>query len=210
MAATRALFDERGMQDAQIDEIARAAGIARGLVYRHFSSKEELYVLTVTSYLAELAERLEAAAGGDASPTERLKRCTEAFALYCRRYPAYLDSSQALMRRPARDLSEIVSESVWLRLGQAMARCLGCLAAVLRAGDEAGEFAVDDADYTANVLWTQALGVMHLARIRVGVREAGPGVPELFRVTAEQVVESCVRSALLLVGASADDRAGAG
>ena len=52
--ATRAAFDQRGMQDAPIEEIARAVGIARGLIYRHFSSKEELYVLTVTDYLSEL------------------------------------------------------------------------------------------------------------------------------------------------------------
>ena len=36
---TRALFDERGMQDAPVEEIARAAGIARWIIYRHFSSK---------------------------------------------------------------------------------------------------------------------------------------------------------------------------
>ncbi len=201
VAATRALFDERGMQDAQIDEIARAAGIARGLVYRHFSSKEELYVLTVTHYLDELGELLEAAVEGDDAPALRLERCTEAFARYCRRYPAFLDSSQALMRRPARELSEIVSESVWLRLGQGMARCLACVAAVLRDGADAGDFRVDDPDYMANVLWTQALGVMHLARIRVGVRQEAPNVPALFTITPDQAVESCVRGALLLVEA---------
>ena len=58
VAATRALFDERGMQEAPIEEIANAVGIARGLVYRHFSSKEELFVLTVTDYLGELATLL--------------------------------------------------------------------------------------------------------------------------------------------------------
>jgi AcrR family transcriptional regulator len=201
VAATRALFDERGVQEAQIDEIARAAGIARGLVYRHFSSKEELYVLTVTHYLDELAGLLEDAVAGDLPPRARLERCAEAFAGYCRRYPAFLDSSQALMRRHAIELQEVVSESVWLRLGQGMARCLDCVATVLRSGAEAGDFAVDDPDYMANVLWTQALGVMHLARIRVGVRQAAPGVPELFRITPEDAVDSCVRGALMLVGA---------
>ena len=200
VAATRALFDERGMQDAQIEEIARAAGIARGLVYRHFSSKEELYVLTVTHYLDELAELLEAAVEGRDDPALRLERCTEAFARYCQRYPAFLDSSQALMRRPARELSRTVSESVWLRLGQSMARCLDCVARVLRVGSDAGTFDVEDPDYMANVLWTQALGVMHLARIRVGVRQAAPGVPALFSITPEETIESCVRGALLLVG----------
>ena len=105
------------------------------------------------------------------------------------------------MRRPARELYEIVSESVWLRLGQGMARCLECVASVLRAGVEAGVFEVEDPDYTANVFWTQALGVMHLARIKVGVRQAAPGVPGLFSISADRAVESCVSGALVLVGA---------
>jgi hypothetical protein len=105
------------------------------------------------------------------------------------------------MRRPARELSEIVSESVWLRLGQGMAACIGRLADVLRSGAASGDFAVDDADYTANLLWTQTLGAMHLARIRVGVRSLGPGVPGLFAVTPEQVVDSCVAGALAVVAA---------
>jgi AcrR family transcriptional regulator len=201
VVATRTLFDERGMQEAHVDEIAREAGIARGLIYRHFSSKEELYVLTVTHYLDELAKLLEAAVEGDASPTVRLERCSEVFARYCARYPAFLDSSQALMRRHAMELSEILSEDIWLRLGQSMARCLGCLAGVLRDGVETGEFSVEDPDYMANLLWTQSLGMMHLARIRVGVRQAAPSVPALFSVTPDQVVESCVRGALLLVRA---------
>src|ERR687893_1159353 len=81
--ATRALFDERGMQDAPIEEIAKAVGIARGIIYRHFSSKEELYVLTVTDYLDELERLLEAAVEGDGDPALRLERCTEAYARYC-------------------------------------------------------------------------------------------------------------------------------
>lgn len=201
VAATRRLFDERGMQDAPIEAIAQAVGIARGLVYRHFSSKEELFVLTVTDYLAELGDLLEAAVASGARPVDQLERCAEAFAGYCQRYPAFLDSSTALMRRPARELNEIVSESVWLRLGQGMARCLDCVARVLRAGRAAGAFEVDDPDYMANLLWTQMLGSMYLARIRVGVRQLAPGVPALFSVTPDRVVRTCVASAMASVGA---------
>ena len=193
---TRALFDERGMQHAPVEEIARAAGITRGLIYRHFSSKEELFVLAVTDYLAELAEALESSAGGEEDPVARLERATEAYARYCLRYPAFLDACMSLMHRPAHELAEIVSESVWLRLGQGMARCLEHIAAILRAGAQAGAFAVDDPDYTANVLWTQGLGVMHLARIRVGVRSRAPGIPALFAVEPERIVRTCVASAL--------------
>ncbi len=201
MNATRALFDERGVQDAPIEEIAKAVGIARGLIYRIFSSKEELFVLTVTDYLAELASVLEDAVASAAGPVDQTRSCVEAYARFCARYPAFLDCSLSLMQRPARELNAMVSESVWLRLGQGMARCLEQVAAVLHAGVAAGAFEVEDPDYMANLLWTQTLGAMHLARIRVGVREVAPGIPELFRVEPEQVVQSCVRSALGSLGA---------
>ena len=45
-------------------------------------------------------------------------------------------------------------------------------------GARDGLFDVEDPDYTANVLWTQILGTTHLARIRVGIRQAAPGIPE--------------------------------
>ena len=200
VAATRRLFDERGMQDAPIEEIAKAVGIARGLIYRVFSSKEELFVLTVTDYLAELDDVLAAAVAPDGEPVEQLERWARAYAGFCERYPAFLDCALSLMQRPARDLHAILSESVWFRLGQAIAQCVDHVSRLLRDGTAAGAFAVEDPDYTATVLWTQTLGIMHLARIRVVVRQAAPGVPELVPVTSEQVVETCVDAALSCVG----------
>ena len=57
IAATRGLFDERGVRDAQIEDIARAVGINRAIVYRHFTGKEELFALTLVGYLDELRAR---------------------------------------------------------------------------------------------------------------------------------------------------------
>jgi AcrR family transcriptional regulator len=200
VAATRALFDERGIQDAPIEEIARAVGIARGLVYRHFSSKEELYVLTVTDYLRELDGVLEDAAVPGGDPVAQLERWARAFAGFCERYPAFLDCALSLMRRPARELHDMVSESVWLRLGLGIATCVNHVARLLEKGRDAGAFDVEDPDYTANVLWTQTLGTMHLARIHVGIKQAAPGIPALFAIESERVVESCVASALAAAG----------
>jgi AcrR family transcriptional regulator len=200
---TRALFDERGMQDAPVEEIARAVGIARGLIYRHFSSKEELFVLTVTDYLDELGREQDAAVSGEISPVVRLERLAETYASFAVRYPAFIDSSLSLMRRPASELQATISDSVWLRLGQGMARCIGHLARVLREGAEDGTFPdVEDPDFTANTMWTKMLGAMNLARIGVGVRELAPGVPGLFEVTPEQVVRTCVDDALVAAGAA--------
>lgn len=199
--ATRALFDERGLQDAPIEEIARAVGIARGLIYRQFSSKEELYVLTVTDYLAELDGLLGDATSADLEPVAQLEAWAHAYVGFCLRYPAFLDCALSLMHRPAGELREALSDSVWLRLGQGIASCVVHVAEILRTGAERGVFSVEDPDYMANVLWTQILGATHLARIRAGVRQAAPGIPELFTVAPERLVETCVASVLATVGA---------
>lgn len=199
VAATRALFDERGMQDAPIEEIARAVGIARGLIYRHFSSKDELYVATVCSYLEELSGILRATVAKAHGPVAQLESISRAYASYCERYPAFLDSALALMRRPARELQASVSGIIWLRLGQGMAGCIEQLAEILRAGNGSGDFDVADPDYMANVLWTQGLGTMHLARIGVGVHQPAPGLPSLFPLEASRIVETCVANAMAAV-----------
>jgi AcrR family transcriptional regulator len=184
--ATRALFDERGLQDAPIEEIARAVGINKALIYRVFASKEELFVLTVTTYLDELREL--------AQGTDDLRGALDEFTRFCLRYPAFLDCALSLMRRPAAELQERVGEGVWLRMGRSMAACLAPLAALLE------ERGVEDPDFVANRLYTQVLGTMHLARIGVGVREAAPGVPGAFPLDPERVRRACVEDALALAG----------
>ena len=183
--ATRALFDERGLQDAPIEEIARAVGINKALIYRVFASKEELFVLTVTTYLDELR--------GLGEGTDDLRDALDHFSRFCLRYPAFLDCALSLMRRPAAELEERVGEGTWLRLGRSMAACLAPLAAILEAEG------VEDPDFTANRLYTQVLGTMHLARIGLGVREAAPGVPDAFALDPERVRRACVEDALALV-----------
>ena len=68
LAATRELFDETGVRDAQIEDIARAVGVNRAIIYRHFSGKEELFALTLVSYLEDLEKLLTAAANSAGSP----------------------------------------------------------------------------------------------------------------------------------------------
>jgi AcrR family transcriptional regulator len=199
LAATRELFDLHGMQDAPIEKIARAVGINKALIYRHFASKEELFVLTVTQYLDELAPLL-AGAAEDGTPTERLRGCTLVFAEYCMEHPAFIDCALSLLRRPAPALRERVSESVWLRLGRSMAGCLRTTAAVLTDGMATGEFGITDPDFEANRLYTQTLGTMHLARIGVGVREADSDRPDVFGVDAGRVRDAAVAAALASVG----------
>jgi AcrR family transcriptional regulator len=199
VTATRALFDERGVQDAPIDEIARAVGINKALIYRHFGSKDELFVASLTLYLNELAERL---GGVDAElpGIERLREGWGRYADFCLEYPAFLDCATSVMRRPAADLRELVTDAIWLRLGEAMSACIGPLASILAAGAAEGVLDVDDPDFVANRLYAQTLGTMHLARVGAGVRVTADGLPAEVRFDALRVRDACVADALAAVG----------
>jgi hypothetical protein len=155
----------------------------------------------VTDYLAELDALLGEATSADLEPVAQLEAWAHAYVGFCLRYPAFLDCALSLMRRPAAELREALSDSVWLRLGQGIASCVVHVSEILRAGARDGAFTVEDPDYMANVLWTQVLGATHLARIRVGVRQVAPGIPELFTVDPERLVDTCVASVLATVGA---------
>ena len=188
--ATRALFDERGTQDARVDRIARRVGINKALIYRHFASKEELFALTTTRYLAEINALLEAIDEETSDAPERLRRGFEAFADYGIEHPAFLDCALSLLRQPAKHLRAQLSDTVLLRLGQGTGACITWLADVL---DNLG---VAEPDLRANQLYLQAIGVLHLARSGVGLREIAPDQAEAFPVSAEEVRAACVQLAL--------------
>ena len=191
--ATRALFDESGRQDARIDRIAHRVGINKALVYRHFVSKEELFALTTTRYLAEINALLDAVDGQELSPSKRLSRGFEAFADYGIEHPAFLDCALSLVREPA-ELQEQVSDVVLMRLSQATAAWIGWLADVLHDLD------VREPQLRANQLYLQAIGVLHLARAGAGLRQVAPGLAQPFAVTTDEVRSACVRLALAAAG----------
>jgi AcrR family transcriptional regulator len=188
LEATRTLFDERGVRDAQIEDIARAVGINRAIIYRHFSGKEELFAETLVSYLQELDGLLTDSDDSDASPEERLGHLTTTFLDFGARLPAFVDCAQALLRRRGDELLEEVSESVMIQLGLAMSACLNHVVRVLEAGVETGVFSVRDPDLLANIFYTQALGVLNLVTLQLTVRERhNAGMPVTDTVPFDEV-----------------------
>lgn len=206
IAATRALFDQRGVRDAQIEDIARAVGINRAIVYRHFTGKEELFALTLVGYLDELRAALEGSSGDGVDPRERLAGLTRAFADYGIAHPAFVDCAQALMRRSGPELLDEISEGALFRLGRAISGCLSVLTGVLEDGVEAGEFTVGDPTLLANALYASALGALQLARVGLLVTEAAPGVPSVSAISPDQVRDYLVATALALATASTPSR----
>jgi AcrR family transcriptional regulator len=198
LAATRSLFDERGVAEAQIEDIARAVGINRAIVYRHFTGKEELFALALVGYLDELASALADAAAGSTAPPDQLAALVSAFVDYGVAHPAFVDCAHSLMRRTGTELFDEISEGAMLRLGRAIAACLSTLRATLEAGVAAGVFTVEDPVLLANILYATGLGGLQLARVGLVIDEPSPGVPQVARIGAEQVKALLLTSAVAM------------
>jgi AcrR family transcriptional regulator len=77
LAEARRLFTERGFEATSIDDIAEAAGVAKGAVYHHFASKEAVFQRVLEDVQAEIAAAPippEALAGRD--PGEQIAAAT--------------------------------------------------------------------------------------------------------------------------------------
>jgi AcrR family transcriptional regulator len=198
LAATRELFDESGVRDAQIEDIARAVGVNRAIIYRHFSGKEELFALTLVSYLEDLETLLKAAARSRRTPMTQLVAVVEAFMDFGVAHPAFVDCAQTLMRRPGPELLEEISESSLFRLGRGISACLTQLSDVLDAGVASGDFVVPDSTLLANHMYASGLGALQLARVGMVVKESAPGIPAIAPVSADEVRKFVVATAKAL------------
>jgi AcrR family transcriptional regulator len=56
LAAARKVFAEKGFRDATMDQIAEAAGVAKGTLYSYFPSKRDVYAAELSRGGAELLE----------------------------------------------------------------------------------------------------------------------------------------------------------
>ncbi|MGH9026141.1 MAG: TetR/AcrR family transcriptional regulator [Acidimicrobiia bacterium] len=73
IAAGRALFAERGFAAAGREDIVERAGLTRGALYHHFSSKEDLFEAVYEEVEGELCEAIAVAAMAAADPVEQLR-----------------------------------------------------------------------------------------------------------------------------------------
>jgi len=196
--ATRALFDARGMREAQIDDIAKSVGVNRAIIYRHFTTKEELFAVTLIEYLRELEAQLAAADDADDDPTDRLGAHADTLFSYGTRYPAFVDCAQAFMRYRGDELLRQVGSHRLVELGQAMNACLGHASRAIEDGNATGRFDVPDPELAANILFSQGLGVLNLVGFQRSVRELNSGLPVLDDLPLPEVFALAKKSAIAM------------
>jgi AcrR family transcriptional regulator len=145
LAAARELMEEGGYSAASVAAIADRAGLASGTLYRHFASKEELFVEVFRSVCQgeERAMRAAARQGGDAAPAaERLQAVLTTFA---RRALGNPRLAWALIAEPVDP--QVDAERIAYRL-----RYTELIADGLTAGISGGELPTQDVRLTAAAL----------------------------------------------------------
>ncbi|MFE5319136.1 TetR/AcrR family transcriptional regulator [Paenibacillus sp. NPDC056579] len=70
--AAMEIFIERGYHDASIDDVAKRAGVSKGLMYNYYKGKEHLLAEMVQNRIDEIKEVMQTASALS-TPTEQLK-----------------------------------------------------------------------------------------------------------------------------------------
>ncbi len=138
-AAALDLFARKGFSAARLDDVAAAAGVAKGTIYLYFSSKQDLLEAIVASTIgATLAQVEQAVAASPAPASELLRLMGRAIALGlqdpARRRVLHLVLSEGA-RFPA--IADFYHREI-------ISRGLGLIRAIIAKGLASGEFVSDE------------------------------------------------------------------
>ncbi|KHD34614.1 TetR family transcriptional regulator [Clostridium acetobutylicum] len=67
------IFSKNGYDGATMDEIASNAKVAKGTLYYHFKSKEEIFKYVISEGMNVIREEMEQEAGKESNPVNKLK-----------------------------------------------------------------------------------------------------------------------------------------
>ncbi|MBP0620934.1 TetR/AcrR family transcriptional regulator [Cupriavidus consociatus] len=91
LAAARQVFEERGLEGANIREIAKQAGYTPGAIYSYFQAKEEIYGALLAESLERLNEAVAQSVTAPRSARERAVRAALGFYEFYANNPRDLD-----------------------------------------------------------------------------------------------------------------------
>ncbi|MGH0031790.1 MAG: TetR/AcrR family transcriptional regulator [Myxococcota bacterium] len=156
--SAREVFFRDGFMEANLDEVAKKAGVAKGTLYRYFDSKAELYVAVLADNGEIFVRKMRDSVDDDAaSPAELVRRMGRFYFQHWMENPDYFQIFWALENQPViGELPAGVIEEV-TRLWET---CIGMLAEIIERGVADGCFVPCDAWELADILWTLANGLI--------------------------------------------------
>ena len=145
LEAARQLIEEGGYGTASVIAIAERAGLAAGTLYRHFGSKQELFVEVFRSVCDREVRAMEAAAQAMPPASRHVERLETVFATFAERALRRRRLAWALLAEPVDPLVD--AERLAYR-----ERYAALVASVLRAAIAAGELPEQNVELTAAAL----------------------------------------------------------
>ena len=188
-AAAAAEFAARGFAGANVDRIARAAGVNKAMIYYHFHSKAALYQEILGEMFHAVGERIRAVAASGATPEQKLEQFVAAIA----------EAAEARPHFPPIWFREIAEEGAHLGpvTMQEVAGIVQGLITILQEGIRARRFR------KVNPLLVHGgiVGPLLLFLASAGLRRRleNAGVPGAAQFTRDEVVAHVQRVTLALV-----------
>jgi len=84
------VFSERGFDRASLDDVAAHGGVSKALIYEHFSSKRELQIALLDTFVHEMIQCVVGAIANDQGHEARLRAGIGAFLEFAQEHPAAL------------------------------------------------------------------------------------------------------------------------
>jgi TetR/AcrR family fatty acid metabolism transcriptional regulator len=155
------LFATHRFHEARMEDIAAAAGVGKGTLYRYFKDKEELYVALLARASEEMDCRLSRTVEAAAGATAKLEAVVVAYITYFDEHPHLFD-----LIHHAEAMHRSEEDFPWLRTRR---KAIALVKQVFEGAAAGGEFLVYSPDLAALML----LGSVR-AVIRFGERPRGP------------------------------------
>jgi len=161
LEAAKEIFFRDGFMDANLDEIAELAGVAKGTLYRYFDNKAQIYLAVLSRNAQRFEKKLQAALDPNAQPLEALVRVSRFYFQHYVENPDYFQifwaiENQAVIGELPREVVDEVTR-LW---GESLAK----LAGIIEQGVREGVFSPCDAWEVASILWTLANGIIRSER----------------------------------------------
>jgi AcrR family transcriptional regulator len=136
LEAAASVFAERGYEAARVEQIADAADVSAGLLYRHFAGKRELYAELVHRADRELLRHMADAAAPGPPGGRRLERGLDAVL-------AFVEGHRNLWRMLVRD---VVDPEIASLRGESHRQAVAAVADLIRLDPELGRRHVSESE----------------------------------------------------------------
>ena len=187
--ASADLFSRRGLQGVTVDDIAKAAGVNRAMLYYHFTDKEALYREIVCTMLDEAGARVSAIVSEPTAPPEKLTKFIAAFVALADSHPYF----PPLMLREMSEGALHFDAEILTR----MRTVFLAFARVLTEGQQTGVFR----DLNPVLAYMSVLGplLLNAARERAAAQPGREALPMFIQIPHEDLTAHMQRAALQML-----------